>query len=121
MPFRMLDYRVRLYRRFPNREVHQVVIYLKRTNSPLVFESTFTLTNLSYTFNVIRLWEQPTEIFQKYLGLLPFAPLSNTNQPEETLRQVATQIANIPNKNIQSNIAASTYITSGLVLNKEII
>jgi len=49
-----------------------------------------------------------------------FATLSNTN-PEETLKQVAKQIANISDRNLQSNIAASTYITSGLVLNTEIV
>ena len=45
-------------------------------------------------------------------------PLPN---PEETLRQVAQQIETIADKNIQSNIAAATYIISGLTLNKEII
>ena len=38
---------------------------------------------------MIRLWEQPTAIFQQYQGLLPFATLPQTNAPEETLRQVA--------------------------------
>jgi predicted transposase/invertase (TIGR01784 family) len=120
IPFRMLDYRVRLYRKFPISHVHQFIIYLDRTKSELVYETTFTLPNTAHKFNVIRLWEEPTAIFQEHLGLLPFAPLSNTN-PEETLKQVAKQIANISDRNLQSNIAASTYITSGLVLNKEII
>ena len=35
--FRMLDYRVRVYRRFPHKTMHQVVIYLKKTGSPLVY------------------------------------------------------------------------------------
>jgi predicted transposase YdaD len=48
-------------------------------------------------FHVIRLWEQPTAIFQQYQGLLPFAALSQTSDPEETLRQVARQIENIGN------------------------
>jgi predicted transposase/invertase (TIGR01784 family) len=55
------------------------------------------------------------------LGLLPFAPLSNTNDPEETLKQVADQIRNISDQNLQNRISASTYITSGLVLSKEVI
>ncbi len=33
IPFRMADYRLRLYRKFPNKEVHQVVIYLRKTDS----------------------------------------------------------------------------------------
>jgi predicted transposase/invertase (TIGR01784 family) len=70
---------------------------------------------------VIRLWEQPTEIFQQYQGLLPFAALSQTNAPEEILRQVAKQIENIADKQLQSNVAASTAIISGIDLSKEII
>jgi len=70
-------------------EIYQVVIYLTPSESPLVYQTTFNLGGLSHQFNVIRLREQPTEIFQQYQGLLPFATLSQTNNPEETLRQLA--------------------------------
>jgi predicted transposase YdaD len=33
VPFRMLNYRVRTYRRFPHKRMHQVVIYLQKTSS----------------------------------------------------------------------------------------
>jgi predicted transposase/invertase (TIGR01784 family) len=121
IPFRMTDYRLRMYRQFPDLEVYQVVIYLTPSKSPLVHENTFSVGELSHRFNVIRLWEQPTEIFQKYQGLLPFAALSQTNNPEETLRQVAKQIENIADKQVQSNVAASTAIISGIALSQEII
>ena len=121
IPFRMTDYRLRQYRQFPDLEVYQVVIYLTPSRSPLVHENTFSVGELSHRFNVIRLWEQPTEIFQKYRGLLPFAALSQTNNPEETLRQVAKQIENIADKQVQSNVAASTAIISGIALSQEII
>jgi predicted transposase/invertase (TIGR01784 family) len=121
IPFRMADYRLRLYRKFPEKQIHQVVIYLTPSQSPLVNETTFITGELNHSFNVIRLWEQPTKIFQQYQGLFPFAPLSNTNNPEETLRQVAKQIENIADKTTQSNVAASTAIISGIALNKEII
>jgi predicted transposase/invertase (TIGR01784 family) len=121
IPFRMTDYRLRQYRKFPNKQVYQVVIYLTRSQSPLVHETTFNIGKLNHEFNVIRLWEQPTEIFQQYQGLLPFAALSQTNNPEETLRQVAQQIEQITDKQVQSNVAASTAIISGIALNKEII
>jgi len=121
IPFRMADYRLRLYRKFPEKQIHQVVIYLTPSQSPLVDETTFTIGELNHSFNVIRLWEQPTKIFQQYQGLFPFATLSNTNNPEETLRQVAKQIENIADKTTQSNVAASTAIISGIALNKEII
>jgi predicted transposase/invertase (TIGR01784 family) len=121
IPFRMTDYLLRLHRQFPEMEIYQVVIYLTPSQSPLVYQTTFNLGGLSHKFNVIRIWEQPTEIFQQYQGLLPFATLSQTDNPEETLRQVARQIENIEDKQVQSNVAASTAIISGIALNKEII
>jgi predicted transposase/invertase (TIGR01784 family) len=121
IPFRMTDYLLRLHRQFPDMEIYQVVIYLTPSESPLVRETEFKIGGLSHKFNVIRLWEQPTEIFQQYQGLLPFAALSRTDNPEETLRQVAKQIENIEDKQVQSNVAASTAIISGIALNKEII
>jgi len=121
IPFRMADYRLRFYRKFPDKQVYQVVIYLTPSQSPLVHETTFNIGKLNHEFNVIRLWEQPTEIFQQYQGLLPFAALSQTQNPEETLRQVAKQIEQITDKQVQSNVAASTAIISGIALNQEII
>ena len=121
IPFRMTDYQLRLYRKFPEKQIHQVVIYLSPSQSRLVYENTFNIGSLNHEFNIIRLWEQPTEIFQRYQGLLPFAVLTNNQDPEETLRQVARQIENIEDKQVQSNVAASTAIISGIALNKEII
>ena len=121
IPFRMADYRLRLHRKFPEKQIRQVVIYLSPSQSPLVHETTFNIGSLNHQFDVIRLWEQPTTIFQQYQGLLPFAALSKTSNPEETLRQVAKQIENITDKRVQSNVAASTAIISGITLNKEII
>ncbi|MGF1674701.1 MAG: Rpn family recombination-promoting nuclease/putative transposase [Rivularia sp. (in: cyanobacteria)] len=121
IPFRMIDYRVRGYRRFPHKEMHQVVIYLNRTNSELVYQNTFTLTRTRHEFEIIRLWEQPSEVFLANPGLLPFAVLSNTPNPENVLNQVAKQINGISDNRTQSNVAASTAILAGLVLNKELI
>ncbi len=121
IPFRMADYRLRLYRKFPEKQVRQVVIYLNPSQLPLVRETTFNIGSLNHQFEIIRLWEQPTAIFQQYQGLLPFATLSKTSDPEETLRQIAKQIENIQDKQLQSNVAASTAIISGIALSKEII
>jgi predicted transposase/invertase (TIGR01784 family) len=121
MAYRMANYWLRLYGKYPTKEIHQTVIYLKHTNSPLVYQTSFNSKSLNHNFNVIRLWEQPTEIFQKYQGLLPFAVLSQTPDRQETLRQVARQINNITDQRIQSSVAASTAIISGIALDKEII
>ena len=121
MPLRMLDYWVRIRRRFPAKQIHQTVIYLKPTNSPLAYQNIFISNQTQHPFNTIRLWEQPTETFQQYLGLLPFITLSQTDDPEKALRQAAQQIETITDKDIQANIAAATFIISGLTLNQEII
>ncbi len=36
IPFRMADYRLRVHRKYPNKDMRQVVIYLKKTSSDLV-------------------------------------------------------------------------------------
>ncbi|MCJ8281784.1 MAG: Rpn family recombination-promoting nuclease/putative transposase [Rivularia sp. ALOHA_DT_140] len=121
IPFRMADYRLRGYRRFPEKEMYQVVIYLNRTNSELVYQNTFSLTRTRHEFEVIRLWEQPVEIFLENPGLLAFAVLSSTPNPENVLNQVAAQINEISDNRTQSNVAASTAILASLVLNKDLI
>ncbi|CCQ57579.1 Conserved hypothetical protein 1784 [Crocosphaera watsonii WH 0005] len=119
IPFRMTDYRLRVYRRYPNKEMYQVVIYLKPSNSELVHQNTFELTNLRHQFNVIRLWEENTDIFLNNSGLLPFAVLTRTDNPRETLTQIADLIDSMPNKQQQSDISASTAILSGLKLDQD--
>jgi predicted transposase/invertase (TIGR01784 family) len=101
--------------------MRQVVIYLQQTNSELVQQTTFSLEDTFHRFQVIPLWEQPTDNFFQSPGLLPLAVLSQANNRTETLRQVAQQISQIKNQRTQSNIAASTFILAGLVLNKDII
>jgi predicted transposase/invertase (TIGR01784 family) len=83
MPFRMLDYRIRLYRRFPHKRVRQTVIYLRPTSSELVYQTELRLENTQHQFEVIRLWEQPTEVFLTCPGLLPFATLSQSENREQ--------------------------------------
>jgi predicted transposase/invertase (TIGR01784 family) len=116
----MVQYWTRLYGKYPNKKIHQTVIYLRRTNSPLAHQTSFIAEQMIHNFNVIRLWEQPTQTFQQYLGLLPLAVLTK-DDPTETLKAVAKQINNISDRKVKSNLAAATYITSGLVLNKEVI
>ncbi len=112
MAFRMADYRLRLYRKFPQKEVHQVVIYLRQTNSELVQENTFNIGKMSHEFNVIRLWEESSEKFLQLRGLLPFAVLTQTNNRETTLSQVAQSIDKIEDVKIKSHLTASTAILS---------
>lgn len=117
----MIDYRLRVYRRFPEKQMCQVVIYLKETSSELVQQNTFTIAGTHHEFEVVRLWEQPTEVFLRYPGLFPFAVLSGTDDRTSILQQVAQEIIRIPDQQLQSNVAAATAILAGLVLEKGLI
>ena len=117
----MADYRLRVHRRYPNKEMRQIVIYLKSTGSELVRQNVFTISGLRHEFEIIRLWEQPTADLLKYPGLLPLAVLGKTEDRTQTLREVSSLIDNLEDRREQSNIVAATSILGGLVLKKEVI
>ena len=121
MGFRMLDYRVRVYRRFPLKTMHQVVIYLKPTKSALVYQDSFQLGETSHRYRVIRLWEQSSDLFLKSQGLLPLAVLTRSSNPELKLRQVAEVLETIKDSRIKANLMAATSVFGGLVLNPKLI
>lgn len=121
IPFRMLDYRMRVYRRFPQKRMRQAVVYLQETRSDLVYQTTFTLEQTRHEFQVIRLWEQSPEPFLQSPGLLPLAVLSRVDDRAEVLRQVAQAIEQIPEAEAQSNLVASAAILGGLVLDKALV
>lgn len=121
IPFRMADYRLRVYRRYPHQQMRQVVIYLKPTGSELVQQTRFVISGMRHEFEVIRLWEQPTEELLQFPGLLPLAVLSRTENKAQTLQAVAQRIESLPTRQMQSNVAAATSILAGLVLEKEMI
>lgn len=121
IPFRMIDYRLRVYRRFPHKQMRQVIIYLCETQSPLVWQNQFSISNTQHTFEVIRLWERPADEFLQTPGLLPFAPLAKSSDRPSTLRQVAQQIDQITDARVQSNVSASTAVLAGLVLERGFI
>lgn len=121
IPFRMLDYCVRIHRQFPKKELRQFVIYLKPGDAPSLYQSTFELPRTRHEFDVIRLWEQPVEPFLAEPGLLPFAALAQTEDRAAILRQVADQISEIANVQLRGNISTSAGILSTLILNKELV
>ncbi len=84
-------------------------------------ENTFRLGETFHSFQVIRLWEENTPQFFHHPGLLPFAVLSNTDDPEQVLSLVSRSLETISQKQVQSNLAAATSILAGLVLNRETI
>jgi predicted transposase/invertase (TIGR01784 family) len=121
LPFRMTDYRLRAYRKLPHKRMKQVVVYLTRTQSDLVYETVFELENTRHEFDVIRLWEQPASIFLESEGLYPFAILAQTDDPESILRTVAARIEEIGAGKVQSDLAATAFVLAGLVLNRDLV
>ncbi|KGF71439.1 hypothetical protein DO97_19665 [Neosynechococcus sphagnicola sy1] len=121
MGFRMVDYRLRVFRRFPKKQMRQVVVYLTPSNSERVQETVFEIPGTRHEFEVIRLWEQPTQPFLESRGLLPLAVLTQTPDRAQTLRQVAERVETISETRIQSNVAAAAGILAGLLLETDVI
>jgi predicted transposase/invertase (TIGR01784 family) len=119
--FRATDYRLRGFRRYPNKQMRQIVVYLRPTQSERVYQTHFELPGLRHEFEVVRLWEQPTDIFLASPGLLPFAVLSQTNERTDVLREVARRVDEIAERRAQSNVAAASAILAGLLLEKDLI
>jgi predicted transposase/invertase (TIGR01784 family) len=119
--FRVTDYRLRGFRRYPEKQMRQIVVYLRPTRSERVYQTHFELPGLRHEFEVVRLWEQPTEIFLSSPGLLPFAVLSRTTERVDVLREVAQRVENIAERRVQSNVAAASAILAGLLLDKDVI
>jgi predicted transposase YdaD len=114
----MADYFIRIHRCFPSKQIYQVVIYLKKSNSGLTRQESFQFQQLQHRYQVIRLWEVPTQELLSQPGLLPFAVLSQTDNPTEVLTEVAKRIETITDTREKNNLAASTAIIAGLVLDK---
>ncbi len=121
IPFRMLDYRVRGNRRYKSKPMRQVVIYLKPTTSVLAYQTSYDLERTHHEFDVVRLWEQPADLFLQYPGLLPFAVLGQSESPAEMLRQATQLVEQIEEPTAQANLMAASAILAGLRLEEEVI
>lgn len=120
IPFRMLDYSVRLKRRY-RRDVEQVVIFLQATSNEIVFTGEYRDRTTSHYYRVIRLWEQDSAPFLANPGLLPLATLTQTNSPQSLLAQVAERVARISDREQRQNIAGCAEILAGLRFEKDLI
>jgi predicted transposase YdaD len=101
--------------------MRQVVVYLQPTGSNLIQQNSFTLERTHHEFDVICLWQQPAEVFLQHPGLLPFAALSQSDDVEATLRQVARIVDQISDPTMQANLTAASAILAGIRLEEEVI
>jgi predicted transposase/invertase (TIGR01784 family) len=120
MPLRMLNYWLRLHWQY-GLPVRQVVIWLKPTSNPAVFETEFQSENTRHKYDVIRMWEESPEPLLKDPVLLPLAVLAATQEPNQLLAQVAQEVAKIEETDQRQEIAACTQVLAGLRFNKDLI
>jgi predicted transposase/invertase (TIGR01784 family) len=120
VPLRMLDYFVRLHRlyRLP---IVQVVVLLLPPGENTVIETAFIADHTRHNFQVLRLWEQPAELFLADPILLPFATLTATPSPEALLTQVAQRIDTIKVSQQQREISSYAQLLAGLKFQKSMI
>ncbi|WP_448571283.1 Rpn family recombination-promoting nuclease/putative transposase [Trichothermofontia sp.] len=121
IPYRMAEYRLRGYRRYPKLPMRQIVIYLKPTRSERVHQTVFAISGMRHEFEVIRLWECSPDDLLPFPGLWPLAILCGTPDKTATLRRIAQRIERLPDRGIQGNVAAATAVLAGLVLEKTVI
>ena len=76
---------------------------------------------MTHQFRVIRLWEEPVEVFLSTPGLLAYAVLSRASNKEEVLSQVVGKLKVIEQRRDRDNLIAATSILAGLQLGKQTI
>jgi predicted transposase YdaD len=120
IPFRMLDYFVRLKRLYKC-PVIQVVIFLQETDDEIAFTEEYREESTIHRYRAIRMWEQDSSLFLNNSALLPLAPLCRTDSPRELLSQVSQEVARIADRETRQNTAAYTEILAGLRFEKGLI
>lgn len=120
LPFRMLDYWVRLHRQY-RCSITQVVLFLKPIDSEAVQIDRFAAENTSHRYQVLRLWEQDPELLLADPGLLPLAVLAQTHAPEQLLTQVAERVQRIRPIEQQTSLSAYAQLLAGIKFEKELI
>lgn len=120
IPFRMLDYSVRLKRQYKC-PVVQVVIFLQETDDEIAFTEEYVDDTTIHRYRAVRMWEQDSSLFLSNSALLPLAPLCRTDSPRDLLSQVAQEVAKISDRETRQNTAAYTEILAGLRFEKGLI
>jgi predicted transposase/invertase (TIGR01784 family) len=120
MPLRMLDYSVRLKRKY-RCSVEQVVIFLQETTNERRFTEEYRDDTTIHRYQVIRLWEQDSSLFLTNPALLPLAALTKSDSPQGLLENVAEQVASIEEIEQRQNIASCAGILAGLRFEEDLI
>ena len=120
LPLLVLDYKVRLKRKY-RCEVIQVVIFLKETTSELAFQNEYRDETTTHKYRVIRLWEEDSNPFLQNPALLPLAPLTKSDVPEDLVAEVAHQVNQIQDEKEKQRISSCTSILAGLRFEEDLV
>lgn len=120
LPFRVLDYKVRLKRTY-GCSVIQVVVFLKETISELAFQNEYRDETTTHKYRVIRLWEEDSNPFFQNPALLPLAPLTKSDVPENLIAEVAHQVNEIQDEEEKRRISSCASILAGLRFEEDLI
>lgn len=120
IPFRMLDYSVRLKRQY-RCNVVQVAIFLQETTNEVAFTQEYRDDTTLHHYRVVRLWEQDPAPFLVSPALLPLAALTRTDSPQGLLHQVAERVARIADKERRQDISSCVGILAGLRFQENLI
>jgi len=86
-----------------------------------VLKNEYVSETTTHRYRVIRMWEQDPDLFLNNPALLPLAPLTRTDSPDNLLAQVSESIAKIADGEIRQNIAGYAEILAGLRFEKDLI
>ena len=122
MAERMLEYWIRLHRRF-RRPIQQVVLHLKPTASPLARVEHLTIGRTRHHFTSLRLWEQDPAPLLADPALLPLAVLARppSKTPEQLLSQVRQRLQTIADPNQRRRTTSGCQLLAGLSFSQDVI
>ena len=122
MAERMLEYWIRLHRRF-RRPIQQVVLHLKPTASHLARVEHLTIGRTRHHFTSLRLWEQDPAPLLADPALLPLAVLARppSKTPEQLLSQVRQRLQTIADPNQRRRTTSGCQLLAGLSFSQDVI
>jgi predicted transposase/invertase (TIGR01784 family) len=118
LPLRMLDYWVRLYRKY-RCSIFQVVVFLKETDEEI--PNQFLFDNTRHQYHIVKIWEVNPQELIKDEGLLPLAVLARTDEKESLIQEVAQQVRKITPENKRSELSTWIQVLAGLRFDRDLV
>ena len=119
---RMLEYWIRLHRRF-HQPIRQAVIHLKPTGSSLARIESLAIDHTRHRFHNLRLWEQDPAPLLADPALLPLAVLARPTSPspELLLTQVRERLQAIADPDQRRLTSSGCQLLAGLAFPLDVI